>query len=149
MISELNPESKLFDLGWKNFPMDNFGVQKEALKRIAKQPELPVVEKIKQEESKIFPFYGGQIKNIETDGEVSATGMHDKTGVLIVKVPDKDAIAAFGLKKGDVILKVNNEVVVNVNDILEKSEIIESKGKLKTIEVWRNQNSIIVLKRNK
>ncbi len=144
----VKPESKLFDLGWKNFPMDNFGVQKEALKRIAKQPELPIVEKIKKEESEIVPFYGGQIKNIETDGEVSATGMHDKTGVLIVKVPDKNAIAAFGLKKGDVILKVNNEVVVNVNYILEKSKILESKGKLKTIEVWRNQNSII-LKRNK
>ncbi len=28
----VKPESKLFDLGWKNFPMNKFGVQKESLR---------------------------------------------------------------------------------------------------------------------
>ncbi len=39
----VQPESEVFNLGWKNFSMDKFGVQKEELKKIAKQPEIPAI----------------------------------------------------------------------------------------------------------
>ncbi len=135
-------ESELFSLGWKNFPMDRFGVQKESLKRIAKQPEIPTVKTILEHESEMYNFYGGQIKNIETDGEISATGMHDKTGVLIVKQPVFGIAANYGLKKGDVILKVNNFAVDNVSSLKDKLNQIEKRGRLKSILVWREQKSL-------
>ena len=128
--------------------MDKFGVQKESLKRIAKQPVIPIVETIIKSESETHNFYGGQIKNIETDGEVSATGMHDKTGVLIVEVPVFGVVANYDLRKGDVILKVNNEIIDNVTSLQKKLKTIENKGKIKSITVWRDQKRII-LKMNK
>ena len=35
--------SSVFEIGFKNFPMDNFGVVSEKLKAIAKTPELPTI----------------------------------------------------------------------------------------------------------
>lgn len=40
-VAENSPALKV---GFKNFPMDQFGVQKEALKKIAKTPEVPVIK---------------------------------------------------------------------------------------------------------
>ena len=83
-------------------------------------------------------FYGGQIKSIETDGEVSATGMHDKMGVLVVEIPIFGKAPDFQLMKGDVILKINDTPVNNVNYFIENKKIFDS-SKVKSIMVWRNQ----------
>ncbi len=74
--------------------------------------------------------------------------MHDKVGVLIVEAPVSGAIVDFGLKKGDVILKVNNETINDVSSLQKQLKIIENRGKIKTIMVWRNQKKI-TLKMNK
>ena len=61
-------------IGWVNFPMDQFGVQKPSLKAIALTPEFP---EIKLTADKVIPgidYMGGVIKNIVNDGEKSAAG---------------------------------------------------------------------------
>ncbi len=137
-------QSSLFELGWKNFPMNMFGVQKEELKALAKQPEIPRVELVNESAGKTFLMWGGLIKDMKTDGEVSATGMYGKTGVLIVKQPIHGVAVNYDLKKGDVILKVNNETVDNVNSFKEKLKVIEKGGKLTTLTVWRNQKNLVL-----
>lgn len=59
-----------------------------------------------------------------------------------MRAPVSGAIAGFGLKKGDVILRVNNETVDDINFIRKKSNIFETTKKLKSIIVWRNQKKI-------
>ena len=90
-------------------------------------------------------FYGGQIKSLETSAEVSATGMHDKTGVLVVEVPIFGQAPDFELQKGDVILMVNDIEVKDASFFLnEKSNPFENGMDIKTITVWRNQGRVVL-----
>ena len=134
----VKPESKLFKMGWKNFPMDAFGVQKEELKKLSKKPEIPDLKIEINLGSPAVDFYGGRIKNLETDEEVSATGMHDKIGVLIVEPPVYGDFSHLEFQKGDVILKVNKVAINNVKML--KTEM--AKGKVKSFSIWRNQKNI-------
>lgn len=139
------PQSEVMALGWNNFPMDKFGVQKPELKKLAKQPEIPAIVMVAKNKSGTYDFYGGQIKSLETSGEVSATGMHDKTGVLVVEVPIFGKAPDFELKKGDVILKVNDMMVKDANYFLkENTNPFENGTAIKTITVWRNQREVIL-----
>ena len=133
-----NRESGLYKIGWKNFPMNEFGVQKESLKKLAKIPEIPELVITNKSGSTVVDFDGGQIKNLVTNGEVSATGMHAKIGVLVLETPIYGNFSDMGILKGDVILKVNGVVVDNIKSF--KTE--NSKGKLTTVAVWRDQRNI-------
>ena len=134
--------SEVFELGWKNFPMDRFGVQKEDLKKLAKQPDIPQIKVVDSSSGKTYPVWGGLMKNLETDGEVSATGMHDKTGVLIVKQPTFGIAVNFGLKKGDVILELNEH---EVKDVAVFTKQIKESA-VYSITVWRNQKKVVLRK---
>ena len=134
--------SKVFELGWKNFPMDKFGVQKGELKKLAKQPDIPPIKIVDTSSAKTYPLWGGVMKNLETDGEVSATGMYDKTGVLIVKKPINGIAVNFNLKIGDVILEVNNNEIKNMAELTQRTV---ADG-VRSITVWRNQQKVILKK---
>ncbi len=137
------PASEVFELGWKNFPMDNFGVQNAELKSIAKHPEIPGLIRVAKNNGGTFDFYGGQLKSVETSGEVSATGMHDKTGVLVVAVPIFGKAPDFQLKKGDVILRVNNTTIKDVSYFLINTKLFDA-DKVKSITVWRDQREVVL-----
>lgn len=138
----VKPESGLYNIGWKNFPMDKFGVQKPSLKKLAKTPEIPELKIVNKSESAIFDFGGGQIKDLETQEEVSATGMHDKLGVLVLEPPVFGGFTDIGLQKGDVVLKINETSIRNVDDLNSKLK----KEKVNSFTVWRNQKEIILNK---
>ncbi len=139
------PQSEVMALGWNNFPMDKFGVQKPALKVKAKTPEIPEIIMAVKSYGGTYDFYGGQIKSLETNGEVSATGMHDKVGALVVKVPIFGKVPDWGLQKGDVILKVNDTEVNDVSFFLkEDTNPFENGTNVKTITVWRNQGKVVL-----
>lgn len=131
-------ESPVYSIGWKNFPMDRFGVQKPELKKIAETPVVPEIIKTGIELNNTVNFYSGRIKNITTDGEISATGMSEKTGVLVLSTPTDAIFEMLKLKQNDVILEVNGIDVNNVTEL--RSEI--GKGEVKIIMVWRDQKKI-------
>ena len=138
-------QSEVFALGWNNFPMDKFGVLEPRLKKLARQPDIPEIVTATKNKSGTYDFYGGQIKSIETGGEVSATGMYDKIGVLVVGTPIFGKVPDFGLQKGDVILKVNDTDVKDVNFFLEEiTNPFENGTEIKTITVWRNQGKVVL-----
>jgi hypothetical protein len=137
------PGSEVMKMGWNNFPMNEFGVQKPELKKLAKTPEIPVIINTSKNKGGTIDFYGGQIKSIETDGEVSATGMHDKVGVLIVAVPIFGKAPDFHFNKGDVILKINETAVNDINYFLENENVFDTI-KVNSITVWRNQKEVVL-----
>ena len=69
-----------------------------------------------------------QVKNVETDGELSATGLPDKDGVLIVHVGTGTLAEKSGLSAGDVIRKINGKPVVNMEEMLNTLQVVMWQG---------------------
>ncbi len=138
-------------LGFQNFPMDQFGVQKPELKRLARSPVLPGTLAAASVRSggwgrqyaapQTAQWQGATIKNIETDGELSAVGLGDRRGVLLVDVPDHSAAAQAGLKVQDVIQAVDNKPIANLKALAETLEQ-RYDGQPVTLHLWRQQTAI-------
>ncbi|MGJ8641664.1 MAG: discoidin domain-containing protein [Opitutaceae bacterium] len=128
-------------IGWKNFPMDQFGVQKPSLKRIAKIPEFPEIELTPDEVIPGIDYMGGVIKNIVNDGEKSAAGLPDYKGAKIVRGLKKGLFSVVKLQDDDVVLAMDDEAVDNIDDFMKK---LASEKAYRTISVWRFQKLIIL-----
>jgi len=136
----LKEGSAALSIGFKNFPMDSFGVISPNLKALAKKvtiPKIIALDKIIKEE--IFDFDGAKVKKLSTLGERSATGMYDTTGVLVLEVAFGSVASKF-LQVNDVILSLNNRKVNNLRDLLEaQMSVIGTKTE---IVLYRNQKEM-------
>ena len=143
--------SPALKLGFKNFPMDQFGVRKPALKAIARTPVLPAApknagatpqEKPGQDET-VLDWLGGKIKNVVGMGEVSAGGLPGESGVLVVDAPAGSEMAKLGLKATDAILAADGKTIDTVGDLRKACQAAGANGKVK-LEVFRNQNRLTI-----
>ncbi|MEI6892404.1 MAG: discoidin domain-containing protein [Pontiella sp.] len=123
-------------IGWKNFPMDQFGVQKPSLKAIAQTPEIPAIELTPDEIIPGIDYMGGVIKNIENDGEKSAAGLPNYKGAKIVKGLTRGLFSVIKLQDDDVVLKMDDEAINNINDFMSR---MNDDTVYKTMSVWRYQ----------
>ena len=75
--------------------------------------------------------------------ELSAAGLADESGVLLIDVPAGSAAARAGLREGDVILRCEGKRVAVAEDLLR---ILEGVGGGKDVKlgVWRNQRNTSV-----
>ncbi|MFO7905321.1 MAG: PDZ domain-containing protein [Pirellulaceae bacterium] len=134
--------------GFQNFAMDRFGVQKPALKAHAQTPPLPgTLEAAKissggwgrrYSKPKTASWLGARIKELESDGEVSAVGLGDKNGVLVVEVPPGSRADKEGLRENDVLRGFNGQSVKNLRDLADMRETQAQAGPI-TLELWRDQ----------
>ncbi|HVI48375.1 MAG TPA: right-handed parallel beta-helix repeat-containing protein [Chitinophaga sp.] len=131
----VKPGSPALKTGFRNFAMDSFGVVSPGLKRVAARPPLPVLQQQQQQQGLIITWKGARVKNIETLGERSATGLPDNNGAYFVEVP-----AGFKncIKTGDVVLKVGDEAIRNVNEMIKAFE--KNKTKKVKVTIFRHQN---------
>lgn len=118
--------SPALKLGFKNFPMDQFGVKKAALKAIAETPKLsPDVQPTKRRGSdgvKASPvkrsWLGAVVRDLEGD-EFSAYGVSKADGgVVLADVAPNSLAAKAGLKKDDLIQAVGGESVATTKRLL-------------------------------
>lgn len=73
--------------GFRNFPMNNFGVLSSRLKRLAASPVMPVpLVAGHATDTKTMFWKGVTFKNLDTLEERSATGMDTERGVYVVSV---------------------------------------------------------------
>ena len=130
-------------LGFVNFPMDQFGVQKPELKAIARVPELPqprIPEAVTNARAADpTTWLGARVRNIRDEGEMSAFGLPGVTGVLVLDVPAESVLAKAGLQKNDVILSINGERTADAAALLR-----EANGTDLKIGVSRDQKEITV-----
>ncbi|MDR0386044.1 MAG: right-handed parallel beta-helix repeat-containing protein [Prevotellaceae bacterium] len=136
---------EIFRTGFQNFDMSNFGVASSRLKAIAEKPEMPVpVFVVNKADSKIFVWESVKIKNLETLGERSATGMDSERGVYVV------AVGAYGnelrdyLKSNDVILGFAGKQVNSLDDLYNAIAGADLKKPQQMI-VYRNQKQNTVM----
>lgn len=135
-IAENSPALKI---GFKNFPMDQFGVQKESLKKIAQTPEIPVIKELSENKrSPVVAWLRNAIKSIDSEEEQSAYGLSTPEGVVILKVWNRSpAVQNKGIKKGDVIIQSAGKKVKNVKDFFKI--ITRNKSKKLDLVIIRNQ----------
>ena len=74
-------DSPALKMGFKNFPMDNFGVKSARLKAIAPKVDFPEIrtgkETTTKRSNKVVSWQGARVKNIVGLGEQSAAGLMD------------------------------------------------------------------------
>ena len=140
--------SPALKLGFVNFPMDQFGVQKPELKALARSPELPKSANpgapAKPAPAVNRPSYAFQarVRNIAGLGDRSAYGLPDESGVLLLDVPSTSPAAKAGLLKDDVILAGNGKPVRTVANLLQLRDT--AAGKPLALSVSRKQGQVTV-----
>ena len=115
--------SAAFDIGFKNFPMDQFGVKKPSLKSIAATPVIPalnVAGKPSGESSAAAPpasryWLGAKLHELVGE-EFSSYGVtKEDGGVALDEVPDGCEAKRLGFKAGDLIQGLNDHKVSNLS----------------------------------
>jgi hypothetical protein len=136
--------SRALRIGFKNFPMNEFGVTSEKLKKIAKQPVIPMLTTNQKGESgQIYIWYGATLKNIETLGEQSAAGLNEISGVVLLDIPASSILAKSGLKVGDVILQCQEVKIENFKQLVQVTKDFQYLSELK-LDIQRNQIKLII-----
>ena len=134
-------------LGFQNFPMDQFGVQWPKLKSIARTPELPRLDAAQPatlqsgRDPRPSIWLGASVKNIVGVGEVSASGLPGEAGILVLDVPQASLGAAAGLRKGDVVVRLDGKAVDTVRDLQRLYAESPAFGTV-NITIWRGQREI-------
>ena len=123
--------------------MDQFGVQWPKLKRIARTAELPhsdAAQPAMQSGRDPRPsiWLGASVKNIAGMGEVSASGLPGEIGILVLDVPQASRAAAAGLRKGDVVLRLDGKAADTLRDLQRLSAESPAFGMV-NITIWRGQ----------
>jgi hypothetical protein len=135
-------------IGFKNFPMDRFGVQKPALKAIAETPEMPRVRINGQLAASGTPtpdiVWMGARLHVATGSEMSAYGMSFDTKALAVDDIDSNSRLAGpqGLKRGDLILELNGKPMSSIEELRKTLQTVND-GRLQ-MRVIRDQKATLV-----
>ena len=142
--------SPAFDIGFKNFPMDQFGVKKQRLRKIASTPIIPKVEVLGTANparrdsapptEQRFYWLGAKMDSLKGE-EFSAFGVGKESGgVVVSKIPAKSDAAKLGLRDGDLLQGLNGHVIKNVDDLLQASLTIADAPI--SAKVIRNQQAV-------
>ena len=139
----VSDDSPALILGFKNFPMDQFGVVKPELRKIARIPKLPgeisAAVGTPERNGSILKWCGADIRNVAGLGDRSAYGLEDESGVIVLDVATGSIAVVSGLQKGDVIIGFNGEKLLSVAQLMQKTDLIEKGGSAK-IEIMRGQD---------
>ncbi len=134
-------------LGFVNFPMDQFGVQKPEFKAVARVPELPPIKNpaaaASVRDTTPATWLGASVRNIAGEGEMSAFGLPGVTGVLVLDVPAESALAKAGLRKNDVILAINGEKTPDAAALRRQAPALTGGSAMK-IGISRDQKEMVV-----
>ena len=131
-------------LGFVNFPMDQFGVQKPELKAIARTPQMPDLGASRRRgrrqadaQSPALRVAGPGPRHLGPRRPVCVLDLPGEYGVLLEKVSAGSPAARAGLQKDDVILACNGKPVRTVEDLGQARD--EAAGKKLTLSAMRKQ----------
>ncbi len=135
----------VFRMGFLNFEMNKFGVVSPHLKQLAKTPKmaLPVI-KTGNDSDREMNWYGWTVKNLETLGERSATGMDSERGVYVIASVAPDSPLKGFIQPNDVILQIG-EMAVNTLDDLRKATKHLHWEKTQEVVIFRNQQEARII----
>lgn len=136
-------DSDAIRVGFKNFPMDQFGVKKAALKAIAGKPEIPSLEQPRSEHTgagdvPLRQYWLGALLHGLVGEEFSAFGVAKEVGgVQLVEVPAGSAAARAGFMTNDLVQGIDSKPVSNVPRLL--AALLNQGAKPIKVRIIRNQ----------
>jgi hypothetical protein len=140
-----NTVSQVFRIGFQNFDMESFGVVSPGLKRIAKTPKITLPQiTLANNQSDIVEWQGWNIKNLETLGERSATGMDTERGVYVLSIADSYNKLKEILRVNDAILKFDGKTVNNLSDLQDAFKQADLTKQIEMV-VFRNQKETTII----
>ncbi|MEN8735438.1 MAG: PDZ domain-containing protein [Lentimonas sp.] len=118
--------SPAFKVGFKNFPMDQYGVKKPSLKAIARTPIIPELkhERTKartapMEQAPVLYWLGARLQDL-SDQDFSAYGtVKEDGGIALSDVPKNSPAAKAGFQQKDLIQGINGKPVKNIKELLK------------------------------
>ena len=136
-------DSPALEVGFKNFPMDQFGVKKPSLKAIARTPVIPGVrmrlEDSGQKAAASVKWLDATFTELSGE-EFSAFGVSQKDGgVALMSMPRSAAAAKAKLREGDLVQMVGDKKTPNAKAF--KKAISKAKGEV-MLKVVRDQQDI-------
>jgi hypothetical protein len=142
---QVRSDSPALKLGFKNFPMDKFGVTSEKLRKWVPVRTFPVPgdagihkeSEVSEARIDLTDFLGGKIKNMTTEAEKSAVGTGEISGVLVDKAPAESVLAKAGFRVGDLMIKANGKKVDTVATLL----VIVKRSGAKSVDVQIHDDS--------
>lgn len=145
----IREDSPVWEIGFHNFEMNDFGVRSKKLKAIAKTPRIPDLEIILDRGDKTIAFkswLGATVK--ETKGnELSAFGVgFDKAGVALTIVPADSQAANIGLRTGDLLQSING---CRISDFQAFDQCLKQAKEIKSLTLVREQQIITLQTDNK
>jgi hypothetical protein len=112
-------DSPAMKIGFRNFAMDQFGVKKPALRAKARTPEIPVLKEPASVGVREIPMFwlGAPVHGL-TGEEFSAFGVSKEDGgVQMVDVPAGSAAERAGLKKNDLVQRINGRKISSAGEL--------------------------------
>ncbi len=146
----IDPGAEVFELGFRNFDMNSFGVLSPGLRSIVKSPEIPAIQintnisEAHVQSSEVTLWMDAQL--IEPSGNaLSAYGVSlDAFGVALVQVPEFSEASAKGFRTGDFIVEVDGKRV----DTRETFIQLLSKSGKHRVRLVRNQEEMDLIFKN-
>ncbi|MFO8026597.1 MAG: PDZ domain-containing protein [Opitutales bacterium] len=133
-------------IGFENFPMDQFGVKKPSLKKIARTPVMPEVE-IEADagasgaEAKTARWSGARLGEPKGDALSAYGASFDDGGVGVVALDADSPLAGeAGLQRGDLIQAANGQQVSGIADLRRALKTV--KGEVLELQVLRSQRPV-------
>jgi hypothetical protein len=137
--------SPALQLGFENFPMDQFGVQRPELKKIARTPVLPDPTS-RSDPSTDAPgksvaqvWQGARVKNLEGEAYSAFGVSKEMGGVHLDAVPADSAAQRDGFTTDDVIQSINGQPVRELADLFRLRDA--AGGKPLKVGIVREQRS--------
>ena len=130
--------------GFHNIQMDQFGVVSQRLKCIAESPKFPkfLNTETSLEALQTKEWQGVIMKNLETLGERSATGMDSERGIYVLAV-DPYGGRHTAIRENDVILSVDGKSVNTLDEFFKIVMLKRKKDKI-TLGIFRSQKEDVV-----
>jgi hypothetical protein len=128
----VKPGSPALEVGFENFPMDQFGVKKPSLRAIARTPELPDLRTVSSLEptqslAALPTWMGVYLRGLQGE-EFSAFGVSKEAGGVQIIANDPRALALRrGLQADDLIQKVNGQPIRTAKELLDAIEAAGSQ----------------------
>jgi len=134
--------SPAFEIGFKNFAMDQFGVKKASLRAIAKTPVIPPLRHGNPSTTgakRRLYWLGIPLHSLQGE-EFSAFGVSkDDSGVQLLKVPTDSPAAKGGLQDNDLVQNVNGHKVSNTDQLF--AALLKVGSSPLQLRIIRNQQA--------
>lgn len=142
--------SQALEVGFYNFPMDDFGVRSAQLRAIAKTPTIPtfVMGKMPEKISVVSAAkqqveWLGAVWTLVTGDALSAFGVRlDQSGFTLTDIQKASAAYKAGLHKGDLLIAVDG---VRVSDSESMDKCTSLKKKTVRLDIMRKQQPVTLV----